>query len=61
MQSSNLPQLEQLVTAATGWRNAGLTVNVQVAQINAIMPDGSTTVLYWDILNNDWNVVTAAQ
>lgn len=61
MQSSNLPQLGQLVTAATGWRSTGLTVSVQVQQINAIMPDGSTVVLYWDTLNSDWNVVTSAQ
>lgn len=58
MQSSNLGVLNDLVTAATGWHAAGVSVGVTIKQIQATMPDGTTATLYWDTEHNDWNIVT---
>jgi hypothetical protein len=60
MQASNLVQLGQLVTAAVGWRTTASTVNVNLTQIQAVMPDGSLSVLLWDDNSSSWNIVTSS-
>lgn len=58
MFGKNVPQLQQLITAATGWRNQGLAltpVPVDITQINSTI-DGEIVVLAWNTEKNDWDV-----
>ena len=53
MKASDIPILQQLVTAANDWRALGITVGVEINILTTQIHD-ETVVLAWDETNSEW-------
>ncbi|QBZ72869.1 hypothetical protein SEA_FORTHEBOIS_37 [Streptomyces phage Forthebois] len=58
MRSDDVSILQQLITAANGWRNTALTVGVEIMMMTTQIHD-QTVILEWDETNSIWNIRTA--
>jgi hypothetical protein len=56
MLASNVDELVLLITAANGWRTAGISAGVTISQLNASFNNGGMVVLRWDDAANEWAI-----
>ncbi len=57
MRSDDVGLLQQLITAANGWRNTALTVGVELNTLTTQIHD-QTVILEWDEQFSIWNIRT---
>lgn len=57
MRSKDVPVLQQLVNAATDWRNTAASVNVALDMLTTQINE-QTVILAWNSTDNDWDVRT---
>lgn len=60
MKAADIAILQQLVTAANGWRTAALDANVELNIITSEIK-GQRVVLSWDETNSTWDIRTGDQ
>ncbi len=60
MKAADISILQQLVTAANGWRTTALTAGVELNIITAEIKD-QRVVLSWDETNSTWDIRTGDQ
>ena len=58
MRSDDVSILQQLISAANGWRNTALTVGVEITMLTTQIHD-QNVILEWDETNSIWNIRTA--
>src|ERR1044072_3377946 len=58
MRSDDVSILQQLISAANGWRNTALTVGVEITMLTTQIDD-QNVILEWDETNSIWNIRTA--
>lgn len=57
MRSADVSILQQLVNAATDWRNTAASVNVSLDMLTTQI-NGQSVILAWNTSDNDWDVRT---
>lgn len=57
MRSKDVPVLQQLVTAANGWRTTAASVAVSL-DILTTQINGQTVILSWNESDADWDIRT---
>lgn len=55
MRSEDIPILQQLANAASGWQTTAQGVGVTITILNVTI-NGQPVALFWDSTANDWKI-----